>query len=215
MSVTSRIRFRVCVIVWLAFVGGVFLTQHAGVYAAAQGAASEQLAAQIYRATGIRGGLVVHVGCGDGRLTAQLRASDRFLVHGLDVETQNVDAARKHIRSLGLYGQVSIDRIVDGRLPYVDNSVNLLVAQEPGAAGMDEMLRVLCPGGVALTLDPETRTLKPSYANRGLMKSTSGPTICTAPTVMPLPTIRWSVRPNTSSGWASRDGPGNTSAWPV
>jgi ubiquinone/menaquinone biosynthesis C-methylase UbiE len=161
MSVTSRIRFRVCVIVWSAFVGGVFLTQHADVYAAAQGAASEQLAAQIYKAAGIRGGLVVHVGCGDGRLTAQLRVSDRFLVHGLDVETQNVDAAREHIRSLGLYGQVSIDRFVDGRLPYVDNSVNLLVAQQPGAAGMDEVLRVLCPGGVALTLDPETRTLKP------------------------------------------------------
>ena len=37
----------------------------------------------IYRATGVQGGLVVHLGCGDGKLTAALRADDRYRVHGL------------------------------------------------------------------------------------------------------------------------------------
>ena len=33
-----------------------------------------------------RGGLVVHLGCGDGKLTAALRTGDAYLVHGLDVD---------------------------------------------------------------------------------------------------------------------------------
>ncbi|NQT53678.1 hypothetical protein HQ576_16590, partial [bacterium] len=41
-------------------------------------------AQQILAATGVTGGLVVHVGCGDGILTAALHANDRFVVHGLD-----------------------------------------------------------------------------------------------------------------------------------
>ena len=49
-----------------------------------------ELARQILDATGIRGGLVVHLGCGDGRLTAALRANDSFMVQGLDSEVTNV-----------------------------------------------------------------------------------------------------------------------------
>jgi 2-polyprenyl-3-methyl-5-hydroxy-6-metoxy-1,4-benzoquinol methylase len=54
----------------------------------------------ILETAGIQGGLIVHVGCGDGRLTAALRADDRCIVHGLDADTKNVEAARKHIQSL-------------------------------------------------------------------------------------------------------------------
>ncbi len=43
-------------------------------------------ARQIVHATGVRGGLVVHAGCGDGRLTAALRVDDGYLVHGLDAD---------------------------------------------------------------------------------------------------------------------------------
>ena len=41
-------------------------------YAAAQADPAEE-ARQILAATGVKGGLVVHIGCGDGRLTAALR----------------------------------------------------------------------------------------------------------------------------------------------
>ncbi|MBC8871015.1 MAG: PQQ-binding-like beta-propeller repeat protein [Planctomycetes bacterium] len=118
-------------------------------------------AEQILEATGVQGGLVVHVGCGDGQLTAALGARDGYLVHGLDADAANVEQARAHLQSRGIYGKVSVDRLPDNRLPYVDNLVNLLVVSGPSSIEKEEILRVLCPGGVAVELDPETRNLKP------------------------------------------------------
>ena len=106
-------------------------------------------AEQILQATGVQGGLLVHVGCGDGRLTAALRRSDSYLVHGLDCDAKHVEDAREHIRSLGLSGKVTADRFDGRRLPYVDNLVNLVVAEDLGEVAMDELLRVISPGGVA------------------------------------------------------------------
>ena len=40
-------------------------------------------AKQILAAAGVQSGLIVHLGCGDGRLTAALRAGDAYVVHGL------------------------------------------------------------------------------------------------------------------------------------
>jgi outer membrane protein assembly factor BamB len=119
---------------------------------AAQGISAEpdRAAEALLDAAGVRGGLVVHLGCGDGDLTAALRASDRYLVHGLDTDPTNVAAARKHIASLGLSGAVSVDTFHGERLPYVDNLVNLLVAEDLGKIPMAEVRRVLAPRGVAL-----------------------------------------------------------------
>ncbi|MHC4399264.1 MAG: outer membrane protein assembly factor BamB family protein [Planctomycetota bacterium] len=106
-------------------------------------------ASDVFDATGVRGGLVVHLGCGDGRLTAALRADEKYLVHGLDGDPANVEEARRHVQSQGLYGPVSIDRLAGPRLPYIDNLVNLVVAEDPGAVPPAEVMRVLCPNGVA------------------------------------------------------------------
>ena len=108
-----------------------------------------QDATEILKASGVKGGLVVHLGCGDGRLTAALRTSESYLVHGLDADARNVEAARKHIQSLGLYGPVSVDQLRGGRLPYAENLVNLVVAEALGSVPMAEVMRVLAPGGVA------------------------------------------------------------------
>jgi outer membrane protein assembly factor BamB len=105
-------------------------------------------AKQILEATGVKGGLIVHVGCGDGKLTAALRANDATLVHGLDADAKNVAAAREHIRSLGLYGKVSVEQRSPGGLPYTDDLVNLLVVED-ARVPMPEVMRVLAPGGVA------------------------------------------------------------------
>ena len=105
-------------------------------------------ARQILSTTGVRGGLIVHLGCGDGRLTAALLAGDGYLVHGLDAKPENVARARDHVRSLGLYGKVSIDRLVGRELPYAEGLVNLLVAEDLGEVSIQECLRVLAPGGV-------------------------------------------------------------------
>ncbi len=106
-------------------------------------------AQKILDATGITGGLVVHIGCGDGKLTAALRASDGYLVHGLDANAKNVEKAREYINSLGIYGKVSVDKLNGNRLPYTDNLINLVVAEDLGRISMDEVMRVLCPKGVA------------------------------------------------------------------
>ena len=109
------------------------------------------LAAKILDEAGVTGGLIVHLGCGDGKLTAALRANDGYLVHGLDIEAETVDAARTHIQSLGLYGPVSVDSFDGKHLPYADNLVNLLVVSGASVqVSEDEILRVLAPRGVAL-----------------------------------------------------------------
>ena len=102
-----------------------------------------RLAERIIGNAGVKGGLVVHIGCGDGKLTAALRASDAYLVQGLDADQANVDKARAHIRSLGLYGDVSVGRLEGNRLPYADDLVNLVVSRNLGDIPMDEVMRVL------------------------------------------------------------------------
>jgi len=106
-------------------------------------------AEQILATTGVKGGLVVHLGCGDGKLTAALRAGQGYLVHGLDVDPKNVAAARRNIKALGVYGNVAVDTLRGERLPYAEDLVNLVVSEDPGGVSLGEVLRVLRPGGVA------------------------------------------------------------------
>ena len=47
-----------------------------------------QSARDLLSAAGIKGGLVVHIDCGDGKLTATLHADDKYLVHGLDTDAR-------------------------------------------------------------------------------------------------------------------------------
>ena len=133
------------------------------ILAGAGEATEEQKAGQILQASGVKGGLVVHLGCGDGRLTAALGAHDGYLVHALDAKAENVAVARKTIRGLGLYGKVSAEQWSGAGLPYVDNLVNLLVAEDRGAVPMAEVLRVLAPGGLAYVKSRGTweKTVKP------------------------------------------------------
>ncbi len=113
----------------------------------AQPSGPEQRAKEILDATGVKGGLVVHIGCGDGKLTAALRAGESYLVHGLATDAQAVQRAREHIRKLGIYGPVSVEHLDGNRLPYAENLVNLVVAEDLGGVTMTEVMRVLAPGG--------------------------------------------------------------------
>ena len=126
--------------------------------------AARKQAESIFATTGFRGGLVVHLGCGSGRLTAALREGGADLVHGLDSSSAEIDEARTYIRSLGLYGPVSVACWGGDSLPYVDYLVNLLVVEDLGQVSKAEMLRVLVPGGVAYLKngDTWTKTVKPA-----------------------------------------------------
>jgi outer membrane protein assembly factor BamB len=139
----------------LCLAAGLTLTRAAGIIFADE----QAQARKVLDAAGVKGGLVVHLGCGDGKLTAALRANDRYLVHGLDVSDAKVQQARRDILSRGLYGKVSVSRF-DGRsLPYVDNLVNLVVSEGPTGVPAAEVLRVLAPLGVAI-IDGK-KTVKP------------------------------------------------------
>ena len=102
--------------------------------AATARAAEPEQAREILSASGIKGGLVVHLNCGDGRLTGALHANNSYVVHGLDRDTAT---ARQNIQSMGIYGAVSVANWSGNLLPYVDNSINLLVADNLGAVPMD------------------------------------------------------------------------------
>jgi len=127
-------------------------------------ASPEARAAAILRAAGVRGGLVVHLGCGaEPDLTAALRAGDAFVVQGLDANAAAVQKTRAAVRAKGLYGPVSVSRWTGDGLPYASNLVNLVVAENPGGAGLAEVMRVLAPGGVAMVRDGKAwaRHVKP------------------------------------------------------
>jgi len=130
---------------WTQIVSSVLLL--AGIAPASANPADEQAAA-ILDAAGVKGGIVVHLGCGDGRLTAALRAGESFAVHGLDADAADIESARRHIQSLGLYGPVSVEQLSVATLPYADNLINLIVVQDTAQVSMGEMMRVLAPGGV-------------------------------------------------------------------
>ncbi len=99
--------------------------------------------------SGIKGGLVVHLGCDDGKRTALFRPNDRFLVHGLDTDINVIKTAREYIKSKGLYGDISFDQWNGKILPYVENAVNLLIVESPAQVNMEEIKRILSPNGVA------------------------------------------------------------------
>ena len=108
---------------------------------------------EILKASGIKGGLIVHIGCGDGKRTAALCENDSFIVQGLDTNPLEVTAAREHIKSIGCYGKATV-AVFDGTtLPYADNLVTLVVVDDQSgqASGVKRgLLRVLAPGGVAI-----------------------------------------------------------------
>ncbi|MHC4404355.1 MAG: outer membrane protein assembly factor BamB family protein [Planctomycetota bacterium] len=104
-------------------------------------------AREILDTTGVQGGIVVHLGCGNGKLTAALHVSYSFTVHGLEADRARVAEARSYIQAQGVYGPVSVEQHSGSVLPYTDNLINLIVIQDSGKVREDEVMRVLAPGG--------------------------------------------------------------------
>jgi len=117
----------------------------------------------VLKLSGVRGGVVVHVPCGDGALLAQIARRPGFTVHGIDTDAARVATARKTLASV--YGRASADRWDGKSLPYVDNFVNLIVAEGPVPKA--ELLRVLVPEGVACVREGDgwAKIVKPRPAN--------------------------------------------------
>ena len=176
-----------------------------GLFAAvASPTGTSQQAQAVLDAGGVQGGLIVHVGCGDGKLTAALHANDRYLVHGLDTSADNIQKARQHIKSLGLYGTVSIEQFDGKALPYNDNLVNLLVIESPMDISKDEILRVLVPNGVACARKQGgwTRTVKPRPDNidewTHYMHDPTNNAVAHDTAIGPLRHLQWEASPRYS-----------------
>jgi len=162
---------------------------------------TDALARSILDQTGIRGGLIVHVGCGDGKLTAALGASEACVVQGLDADARNVARARTYIDSLGLYGRVSAERWTGDGLPYADNLVNLLLWTDRRKPPMDEVMRVLVPDGVAYVKQGAEwgKTVKPHPTNTDewthYLHDASGNAVAHDEVVGPPGSLQWTADP--------------------
>ena len=121
----------------------------------ADGPLPEDLASQILNSAGVRRGLYVHLGCGDGALTAALGREGTSIVHGLSDDPVEVARARAFIDARGMYGTVSVEQIAGyDRLPYARDMVNLIVVDRldelvEGGLSLRDVVDVLAPRGVA------------------------------------------------------------------
>jgi precorrin-6B methylase 2 len=106
-------------------------------------------ASDILSQSGVKGGIVVHVGCGYGTVTQKLRANDSYQVQGLTKESDKVPAIRDAIYKAGVSGAVAVSEWNGKHLPYIENYVNLLVVEDAAAVSKEEIDRVLTPLGVA------------------------------------------------------------------
>jgi len=159
------------------------------------------MAADILAETGVRGGLVVHVGCGDGALTIALHKNDRYLVQGLDTDGARVAETRKLLQSKGLNGRVTVDRFDGKTLPYARDLVKLLVAGELGDVTMVEVMRVLAPEGVAYIKRGKQwqKTVKPRPSDidewTHFLHDASNDTVAKDRQVGPPKRLRWLAGP--------------------
>jgi len=106
------------------------------------------------------GPFVVHLNCGDGKQTGELLKREGVVVQGLDTSRKNVEAARRNPAFRKEYGKRITFRWFDGKnLPFMENCVNAIVVDarcEMRDAG-EEILRVLCPRGVAVVRQADNR----------------------------------------------------------
>jgi outer membrane protein assembly factor BamB len=117
----------------------------------------------ILKQTGVVGGLVVHLGIGDGKLTAALKQNSGTLVHGLDKDDAKVNAARDWMRASNVYGQVAVEKLTTPVLPYLDGMINLIVVEDQLGLSHEELNRVLVPQGVIYSRNGSEwkKTVKP------------------------------------------------------
>ena len=112
------------------------------------GSLNAETGPELIKKTGIKGGLIVHLNCKQGKLTADLAKEKQYLVHGLDIDDVNIKKARNYIRSKKKYGRVSVSKYNGKKLPFADNLVNLIIDEYPGKVPLEEMIRVLVPNGI-------------------------------------------------------------------
>jgi len=155
----SMIRFLFCLF------AGITFSIHADI----------QQTTQLLNQTGIKGGLLLHLGCGDGIMSSEFYSVyDRFLVHGLDFDASGIVTAQENIRNRGNYGRVSAEYWNASVLPHGENVVNLAVVESFNGISVSEIVRVLAPQGIgmlSLSAGFTESTLRNSLSNAGIAQA--------------------------------------------
>jgi hypothetical protein len=108
-------------------------------------------AQEIINISGIKAGLCVQLGCTDEKLLEAFSRTGTFLVHGI---SGNAAKLREQLVKKNLAGTAGAEHLAFNPLPYSDNTINLIVAEDMSGLvkkGLKpaEIVRVLCPNGIA------------------------------------------------------------------
>ncbi|HSN78493.1 MAG TPA: class I SAM-dependent methyltransferase [Anaerolineae bacterium] len=127
--------------------------------------------AVIRRATAMmRAGEAVDLGCGPGYLVTELaQAAPGLHVTGIDLADEMIAAAERFAAAKGLGERVVFRKGDASRIPFPDDSLDLVVStlslhhwSDPRPV-LDEVARVVRPGGVYLIFDLRRDLAPPSY----------------------------------------------------
>ena len=167
----------------------------------AQDAAVDDELKTLLDKSGIRGGIVVCLGCGEGARIASLYTSDAYTVHGLIRQPDRLRAARAYLKQAGLYGPVSVELLTAAHLPYSRDLINLVIAEDLGDIPESEVLRVLVPNGVGFIKQASgwKRISKPRSAEidewTHFLHDASNNAVAQDTQVAPPRSLRWQAAP--------------------
>lgn len=105
-------------------------------------------------------GLLVIAGGATFDVAEAVQLSRRFVIQCLDTDAERVRRNREAVQAKGLYGQITVEHWAGKDLPYLDNLVNVLVADETTSPAPAEAMRVLRPGGAYCVTGSKTQ-IKP------------------------------------------------------
>jgi len=120
-------------------------------------------------------GSILDIGTGPGWLLEKLHnASSKFKITGVDISISMVAKARENIKNCGFSEFINIKEAGVENLPFDDNSFEVVIStgsihhwKDP-TKGLNEVFRVLKPGGTALIYDLVSDT--PRYVVKNASK---------------------------------------------
>jgi ubiquinone/menaquinone biosynthesis C-methylase UbiE len=124
-------------------------------------AVNDRFVADFFEAHGAgRGGQVLDVGMGPGRIAIALcRADPRIRVLGIDLAESMLELARRNVEQAGLAGRIRAERADAKACAYPDGAFEAVVSNtiihhipDPGPA-LAEMTRLVGPGGTVFVRD--------------------------------------------------------------
>jgi len=117
----------------------------------------DEQAETVRRVAGTKEGLVVHLGCGDGMVTAALAEQGFRNLQALDADRDAVEKTRTLLHDRDQAAQVKVRKLDGQRLPYNKGVVSLMVVHNAHLTNPEEIMRVLEEGGTMLVKKRPTK----------------------------------------------------------